>query len=51
MDEAYFWYSIAASRGDLTAAAKRLSLEAGLDTKTKLAIQTRLKDFHRQLLN
>ncbi len=51
MDEAYFWYSIAASRGDLTAAGKRLSLEAGLDTKTKLAIQARLKDFHRQLLN
>ncbi len=51
MDEAYFWYSIAASRGDLTAAGKRLSLEAGLDTKTKLATQTRLKEFHRQLLN
>jgi|GEM_PF-1961615 len=51
MDEAYFWYSIAASRGDLTAAGKRLALEAGLDNKTKLATQNRLKDFQRHLLN
>ncbi len=50
-EEAYFWYSIAASRGDLVAAAHRLRLEATLTDKTKLAIQNRLKEFHRHLQN
>ena len=50
-EEAYFWYSIAASRGDLVAAANRLRLDTTLTDKTKLAIQNRLKEFHRHLQN
>jgi TPR repeat protein len=49
--EAYFWYSIAASRGKTEAAGKRQILDTSLETKHKLAIQERLKDFHRHLQN
>ena len=51
LEEAYFWYSIAASRGKSEAVTERLKLESGMETKMKMAIQSRLKEFHRHLQN
>lgn len=51
LEEAYFWYSIAASRGKSEAVTERVKLESGMETKMKMAIQGRLKEFHRHLQN